>query len=209
MDLPMFRKKFLNPTPVIESDHPQIKMQAQKLTSSRKSEQEKIKSIFYFIRDEIKYIFGVPPGESALKASTILQAKKGFCIQKAILFCSLARSCAIPCGIHFYDIIDHALSDYMSDILKTKKLIRHGIPAVNFNSTWIQYDATLDSKLVKRKKLRPVEFSPDKDCLMHSTTLDGNKHIEYIYDYGLASDVSFPQIRDWMQQRYPHLFNNI
>lgn len=201
-----FAEKFRMPTLLIESEHPQIRDQAHKLTLSQKSDQEKVKAIFYFIRDEIKYIFGVPPSESAVKASSVLQAKRGFCTQKAILFCSLARSCSIPCGIHFYDIIDHDMSDYIADILTTRKLIRHGIPAVRLKNQWIQYDATLNISLVKKKKLKSVEFSPDHNCLMHSTTLNGNKHIEYIHDYGMAPDVTFEQIIGWMKEGYAHLF---
>lgn len=200
-------QKYLIPTPLINSDHPKINAQAQKLTKDSTTDEKKIKSIFYFVRDEIKYIFGVPPNESALKASSILQAKKGFCTQKAILFCSLARSCLIPSAIHFYDIIDHDLSDYIAGILKTRKLVRHGVPAVRLKNSWIQYDVTLDLHLVNKKGLKPVEFSPDKDCLMHSTTLEGSKHIEYVYDYGLTYDVTHKQIMEWMKKAYPHLFD--
>ncbi|MFO7890718.1 MAG: transglutaminase-like domain-containing protein [bacterium] len=200
-------KKYLLPSALIESDHPEIRSQAEKLTYSRETNQEKIKSIFYFVRDEIKYLFGMPPSESAVKASSVLHAKKGFCTQKAILFCSLTRSCSIPSAINFYDIIDHDLSDYIARILKTRKLFRHGVPAVMINDKWIQYDATLDIALVQKKGLRPVEFSPDRDCLMHPTTLDGNKHIEYVHDYGLTHDVSYQQIMHWMKQGYPHLIS--
>lgn len=200
-------QKYLIPTPLINADHPEINAQAQKLTEDSNTDAGKIKSIFYFVRDEIKYIFGIPPNESALKASLILQAKKGFCTQKAILFCSLVRSCTIPSAIHFYDIIDHDLSNYIAGILQTRKLVRHGIPAVRLNNRWIQYDATLDLHLINKKGLRPVEFSPDRDCLMHSTTLKGSKHIEYVHDYGLAHDVTHKQVMEWMKKAYPHLFN--
>lgn len=200
-------KKYLVSTPLIESDHPQIISQARKLTNHTNSNQEKIRSIFYFVRDEIKYNFGIPPNESAVKASMTLKARKGFCTQKAILFCSLARSCSIPSAINFYDIIDHTLSNYIAGILKTKKLIRHGVPAVKLNNTWKQYDATLDIHLIQKKGLKPVEFSADRDCMMHSTTKNGNKHIEYVHDYGLTHDVTYQQIRYWMKKGYPHLFN--
>jgi len=198
--------KYLISTSLIESDHPQIRSQAKKLTSSLRTDQEKIKSIFYFVRDDIKYLFGIPPSEAAVKASSVLSAMKGFCTQKAILFCSLARSCSIPSAINFYDIIDHTLSDYIARILKTKKLIRHGVPAVKLNNDWIQYDATLDIHLVQKKGLKPVEFSADQDCMMHSTTKNGNKHIEYVHNYGLTLDVSYQQIMYWMKEGYPHLF---
>ncbi len=84
-------------------------------------------------------------------------------------------------------------------------LYRHGIVALNFNGKWLQYDATLDIALVNRNNLIPVDFSPQQDCLLHATTRTGSKHIEYIHDYGLYSDISYSEIRSWFEQFYPHL----
>ena len=198
-------ERFLKPTELINSDHPVIQAKAIELTTGLKSTEEKARRLFYFIRDEIRYVFRAGQKAEEYPASQVLKRQRGFCTQKAILFCALARSCGIPAGIHFYDIVDYTLPAEFINLLRTNVLYRHGIVALNFNGKWLQYDATLDIALVNRNNLIPVDFSPQRDCLMPAATRTGNKHIEYIRDYGLYSDISYSEIRSWFEQFYPHL----
>lgn len=197
--------KFLESTQLIDANHPIIIRQSMILTQSVNSPEEKARNIFYFIRDEIRYDFRLKYELAEYKASTILKAGCGFCTQKAILFCALARCCGIPAGIYFYDIIDHSLPDFFVKILRTRTLYHHGIVALHLNGEWHQYDATLDESLSVRKNYEVVEFFPDRDCLLPSRTKSGAKHIEYTTDYGLFADISFEKIMMWMQAGYPHL----
>lgn len=199
-------EKFLSPTPFIESDHPAVVEKAAALTETTLTVDEKARRVFYFVRDAIRYVFKAELREEPYRASEILKAGQGFCTQKAILFCAMARSCGIPAGIHFYDIVDHTLPRYIVDLLKTRSLYHHGVAALYLNGAWRVYDATLDIGLAEEKRIFPVEFHPDRDCLMLQTTPDGRKHIDYVEDYGLAADVSFEELMSWFRSGYPHLF---
>ncbi len=196
---------FLHPTELIDSDHPAIISKANEITGLKREPEDKAKAIFYFVRDYIRYIFRADLDEQKYKASSILKSGKGFCTQKAILFCALARACQIPSGIHFYDIVDYTLNETFVRFLKTRTLYHHGVPVLYLNNTWYQYDATLDIELVKNKGLRPVEFCMGQNCLMHPTTLNGEKHVEYVRDHGMYSDVTFKEIESWLKEGYPHL----
>lgn len=196
---------FLIPTTFIESQHPAIITKAKELTDGPLTAEDKARNIFYFIRDEIRYEFRAKFKADKYLASQILKDSRGFCTQKAILFCALARSCEIPAGLYFYDMLDHSLPDQIVNIMKTRTLYHHGIAALHLNGAWHKYDATLDSRLIKRNNLYPVEFFPDRDCLMSNKTLSGDKHIEYINDYGLYPDVAFKEILTWFKKGYPHL----
>ncbi len=202
---PMPSTKFLEPTQLIDSNHPEIIAQSKHLTQPTDSPAEKARQIFYFIRDEIRYDFRLKYTPAEYQASQILKAGRGFCIQKAILFSALARSCGIPAGIYFYDIIDHTLTDFFAKMLRTRMLYHHGIVALHLNGEWFKFDATLDAPLSNRKDYTMVEFFPDQDCLLPAVTKTGEKHIEYAADYGLFPDVSFENIMMWMQAGYPHL----
>ncbi|MBN2088404.1 transglutaminase domain-containing protein [candidate division KSB1 bacterium] len=197
--------RFLAATQLIDSNHPAITTQSKKITQPNHSPEENARHIFYFIRDEIRYDFRLKYTPAEYHASYILKAGYGFCTQKAILFCALARSCGIPAGICFYDIIDHSLSDFFAKMLRTRTLFHHGIVALYLNGEWCQYDATIDRHLASRKNYTLVEYFPNRDCLLPSITPVGEKHIEYTTDYGLYTDVSFENIMEWMQQGYPHL----
>jgi len=198
-------QRFLIPTKCIESQHPTIIAKAKELTDENVTVEEKARSIFYFIRDKIRYEFRAKFHERAYLASQILHEGKGFCTQKAILFCALARSCGIPAGIYFYDIVDYLLPDSVVAFMNTRILYRHGITALYLNGAWYKYDATLDSTLTRKNSFPPVEFSPDRDCLISKRTSSGRKFIEYIHEHGLYADVSFEQILTWFKQGYPRL----
>ena len=199
-------QRYLQPTRLIDSTHPDVAAKAESLRAGAGSAEETVRHLFYFIRDEVRYAFRVKYREEAFFASNILKKRFGFCTQKAILFCALARSCGIPAGIHFYDIVDHTLSDKFVEVLQTNVLYHHGIAVLHLNGAWRQYDATLDIHLVKSKGLQPVEFAADTDCLMEAETPAGGKHVEYIRDYGMVADVSTEDIKAWFREGYPHLF---
>jgi len=198
--------EFLKPTQFINSNHPTIIEKVNELIRSPDSPPYKARTIFYFIRDQIKYEFKAKFVTEQYIASNILQNGKGFCIQKAILFCALARAAGIPAGIYFYDIVDHTLPRGFVRLMQTNILYHHGITALFLNGTWYRYDATLHLSLVQKNKFIPVEFSPHQDCLMHDHTLTAQKHIEYLEEYGLFADVSFNQIMGWFRKGYPQLF---
>lgn len=198
-------QQYLAPTKLINSLHPEIIQKAGELTVGTISTEEKARRIFYFIRDEVRYVFRAQFEEEKYFASQILKNVRGFCTQKAILFCALARSCGIAAGIYFYDIVDFSLPQNFVNLLKTRTLYRHGIAVLFINGKWIKYDATLDSALTGSNNLHPVEFSPVQDCLMNPKTRTGARHIDYIKDYGLYSDVTFEEIVSWFKQNYPHL----
>jgi len=200
-------EKFLAPTPLIEADHPAIWAKAETLMEGAVGPAEKARCLFDFVRDEVGYVFRAPVREArAFRASEILRVRRGYCTQKAILFCALARSCRIPAGICFYDIVDHTLSERVVRLLRTRTLVHHGVAALHLNGVWRVFDATLDRRLVEQNNLIPVEFDPEQDCLMHPETRDGRKHVEYVEDYGLVADVSFEELMGWFKEGYPHLF---
>ena len=47
--------KYLTPTPIIDCDSPAIQEKTKDLTKGQENVIEKAKSLFYFVRDEIKY----------------------------------------------------------------------------------------------------------------------------------------------------------
>ncbi len=197
--------RFLESTELIDWENEFIKEKASELRAGASNAEEIAERIFYFIRDEIRYAFRVPRESGHFKASTILQTKMGFCTLKAILFCALARNCGIPAGIYFFDIVDYSLPEKFVQLLRTRTMYRHGVPTLLLNGAWRKLDATLDSQLVQKNGVMPVEFSADRDCLMSPKTKDGEKHIDYIVEYGLYADVSYNLIAHWFGLYYSHL----
>lgn len=79
-------------------DHPTIKAKAEQLTTGEVSLLEKLESLFYFVRDDVK--FGFPPKWDDVKASEVLEYGYGYCNTKATLFVALCKSLGISARIH-------------------------------------------------------------------------------------------------------------
>jgi len=79
-------------------DHPSIRTKAEELTINKINRLDKIESLFYFVRDKIK--FGFPKKWDEIKASETLQYRIGYCNTKATLLQALCKAVDIPARIH-------------------------------------------------------------------------------------------------------------
>jgi len=79
-------------------EHPMVQARAKALTQSGASTEEKLKSIFHYLRDEVK--FGFPSRWDSVKASETIEYGIGYCNTKATLFHALCMAVNIPSRIH-------------------------------------------------------------------------------------------------------------
>jgi transglutaminase-like putative cysteine protease len=103
-------REYLKPTPVIDCDSPSIQEKTRDLTKGR--EDIIAKSLFYFVRDNIKYNMHVPKSLSEdFRASNTLSRGEGYCVQKAVLLAALARVAGIPAGLGFVRLRNNLLPE--------------------------------------------------------------------------------------------------
>ena len=73
---------YLQPTPTIDSDSPAIVEFARSAVGDAQTEIEKGVRLYYAVRDGIRYdVYAISYDPGAYKASAVLAAKVGFCIQ--------------------------------------------------------------------------------------------------------------------------------
>lgn len=82
-----------------DCDHPAVREKAYELTRNKITPLDRLESIFYFVRDEIK--FGFPPTWNEVKASETLSYGLGYCNTKISLFLALCQNTGIPARAHF------------------------------------------------------------------------------------------------------------
>ena len=82
----------------VNFSHPLIKEKAEELFKASKTEIEKIKVAFEFVRDEISHSWDIQGNRVTCEASEVLKYKEGICYAKSNLFASLLRSQGIPIG---------------------------------------------------------------------------------------------------------------
>jgi transglutaminase-like putative cysteine protease len=191
--------KYLCCTTMIDSEHYSIRQKAQDLTEDQGNATEKARTLFYFVRDGIKYnpyLFTLLPQQ--LFASVTLEKREGFCVQKAILLAALARAAGIPARLRFANLRNHLaprkLLDELLATIHTDVFLWHAYNELYIHGKWLKVTSAFDIEMCKENRIIPVEFDGKKDAAFHSHTLDGRLHIEYVEDHGHYEDVPLDKI---------------
>jgi len=93
----METEQFLRATAYIDCDAEPVKRKSQEIVQGISAQRDKAVRIFYAVRDGIKYtISGQRTRPEHFRASTILSAGEGYCVQKAILLVAFARQHRFP-----------------------------------------------------------------------------------------------------------------
>lgn len=94
-NLPQYIAAFLKPVPLIQSDHPQIKAQVEKIITPTDTAQQKARKIVNWVYRNIekKPVLSVP------NALEILKIKSGDCNEHSVLTVALLRAAGIPAQI--------------------------------------------------------------------------------------------------------------
>jgi hypothetical protein len=154
-------------------DHPVVQQKAAELTLGKKAALDKIESIFYFVRDGIK--FGFPPKWDEVKASEVMGYGLGYCNTKATLFRALCKAAGIPARVHF-GMIDIRI---MRGILPSfvfpfmPKAGGHSWIEVQLDGEWKPIDSYINDQVLYGKSLERLKET--KEELGYSVSFIGGK----------------------------------
>jgi transglutaminase-like putative cysteine protease len=194
-ELKMEPEKFLEPTFYLDCDEETVKEKALEIVRGILTPRDRAVRIFYAVRDGIKYtIYGKRSLPEHFRASAVLSAGEGYCVQKAILLVALSRAASIPARLRFAAIRSHLTSKEMLEKRGSNLFPYHGYTDLYIEGSWIKAAPTFDLVSCINGGLRPVEFDGRHDALLPPTTLDDRPHIEYVEDRGFFEDVPFDAI---------------
>jgi transglutaminase-like putative cysteine protease len=195
--LKMNLEKFLTPTPYIDFDNPLVRGKSLELVYGATTQRDKAIRIFYAVRDGIRYtIYGKRSLPEHFRASDVLSAREGYCVQKAILLVALARSVSIPARLRFAAIRNHLMPAELLEKRGTNFFPYHGYTDLLLEGSWVKAAPTFDMVCCQNAGLRPVDFDGAHDALLPSFTLDGRRHIEYVEDRGVFDHVPYDEIME-------------
>jgi transglutaminase-like putative cysteine protease len=192
-------RPYLQPTETIECKHPRITALAQKITGGVEDEQEKTRRLFLWVRDRIKYALDNPFWElTHYKATAILDRGQGYCVQKAMVLCTLARASGIPARLIFADIINHMVPKEYLQMAGTNLFVYHCYTDMFLKGEWIQATPAFDRKLSEKMGYPLVEFNGHETAIFAPTDAHGRKFVEYIRDHGPFPDIPLqPMLQAW------------
>ncbi len=196
---------FLAPTRFVDSDHPSIRDQAQRLTEGETDPIHQAIRIHDWVRDEIPYTpYWDYEDISVFRASTCLAEGRGFCQSKSALMAALARASGIPARLGFADVRNHLASPRLLALIKSDLFIWHGYVEVYLDGRWVKATPVFDRALCEKFGVAPLAFDGRSDSLFQAYD-GGRRFMEYVRDRGVHADIPIEDVLKDFHVYYPGL----
>ena len=199
-------RPFLEPTPTIESRHPEIEDFARRSCEGVDDAVDRAVRLYYAVRDGIRYDpYVLELSVEGLRATTTLRVERGWCVAKSILLAAACRSMAIPVRLGFADVRNHLSTARMREHMKTDIFFWHGYVSMHLEDQWVRATPAFNVELCRKFRIRPLEFDGRRDSIFHPFDEDGNRHMEYLERRGEFADVPIDAIADTFREYYQGL----
>jgi len=195
--------KYLQPTSILDFDHPDVKTFVQKTIQGLSDPRQIAVKLFYTVRNSIRYNpYYVDLTVEGMRASTTLEKGFSWCVGKAVLLSATCRAAGIPSQLGFSDVRNHQNPEKLTKILKTDVYFWHGYSLLYLNGRWVKATPAFDLELCKKHGIIPVEFDGENDALFQFYDRHGQPHMEYLNDRGVFDDLPLEQIRETYRNEY-------
>jgi transglutaminase-like putative cysteine protease len=199
--------EYLKPGRFVDSDHPAV-IAFSKEHSKGKVDREKAVSLYYAVRDPIRYNpFQNFTLDDTYRASVCIEQGSGWCVPKAALLAACARAIGIPARVGYADVRNHITTPELTAKMGTDLFVFHGYTELLLGGSWVKATPAFNLSLCTRFRVKPLEFDGMNDSLFHPFDEDNRRHMEYVRDRGSYDDVPADEIRRVFSQTYPKYFN--
>jgi len=196
--------QYLQPTDIIDSDHPEVAGYAQKLAPNPgDAPGDRAVRLYYGVRDPIWYDPYLPFYKPEhYRASRTLKNGRAFCIGKATLLCALGRASGIPARLGFADVRNHLATKQLLEFLGSDLFSYHGFVEFYLDGKWVKATPAFNIELCRRHKVIPLEFDGKSDSIFHAFNREKKMFMEYVDDHGTFADVPVERIVAGWRQAY-------
>ena len=188
-------RKYLEPTPMLDSDHPAVVAFASKAIGDCTDPRERAVRLYYAVRDGIVYDpyypFYLP---EHYRASNVLDKGRGYCVCKAALLCALGRTVGIPSRIGFATVRSHLATTNLIEHLGSDLFVYHGFTEFFLEGKWIKSTPAFNKELCYRHKVAPLEFDGRRDSLFQEYDMENKRYMEYLAYHGTYADIPLDRI---------------
>lgn len=201
-----FRSEYLGNTTFIDGDNPSVVEYTKAVVGDCQSDVEKARALFYAVRDDIRYDpYRIDLKPEAMRASSALERRHGFCITKALLLAATARLEGIPTRLGFADVKNHLNTDRLKALMETDVFAFHGYTELFLNGKWVKATPAFNGSLCERFNVAPLEFDGEHDAMLQQANREGEHYMEYVHDHGLFADLPYDLLIATWNKYYPKL----
>ncbi len=201
--------QYLKSTYFLDFDNPEVAAFADAVCLNAQTPKEKAVALYYAVRDDIRYDpYDLQHSQIAMKASSVLIKKSGYCVAKAVLLAAVGRHQGIPCRLGFADVTNHLSTERLRKMMGTNLFIYHGYTEMYLQGQWVKATPAFNLSLCSRFGVMPLEFDGSCDSIFHAYDAHGRQHMEYVLDHGHFADLPFTRIFAAYTSTYPGFFEH-
>ncbi len=197
--------EYLQATPFVDCDDAAIRAFARKAVGEAHTAKDKAIALYAAVRDSIQYdpyVDFLDP--DVFRASSVLDAGKGFCVGKSAVLAAAARASGIPARPGYADVRNHLTSKRLMEMVGDT-FYWHSYTELNIDDKWVKCTPAFDAALCARANIAPLEFDGAHDSLFQPFDRTGRRHMEYLKDRGAFAEVPFETIISDFKRFYPKL----
>jgi transglutaminase-like putative cysteine protease len=196
----------LAPAEFVDSDHPDVKALAAEAVRGATSTAERLRALYLTVRDGVRYDPYVDfTSAEIFRASSVLQAQRGYCVGKASAFAALCRAVGIPARVRFADVRNHLATENLTKTMGTDLFAWHGYTECFSGTRWVKASPTFNLTLCQKLGVAPLDFDGTTDAVMQAFDERDARFMEYVRDHGAYFDVPVKFLHAEMKRLYPHL----
>ncbi|TAL39770.1 MAG: transglutaminase family protein [Spirochaetes bacterium] len=200
-------KEFLDGTQYLDKDEPAIAAFARETAEGARDDAEKAVRLYYAVRDGVRYNpYALSADPATYRASFVLAQKEGYCVQKCILLAAAARAAGVPARVRFATVKNHLATAHLRELMRTDLFVFHGLTEFFLGGRWVKATPAFNLSMCEKFGVLPLEFDGTADSVFHPFDRAGNRHMEYVHDYGPFADFPFEYMMEEYRKYYPHFF---
>ncbi len=201
-------KQYTQPTYYIDSDHSAIREYADRVTEGITDRVEQVQALFTAVRDDYYYNpYELDLSPIGMKASTVLQKKTAYCIEKAVLLAAILRAKNISTKLHFGNVRNHIAVGKFVELTKSDLMVFHGCAIVWLHNKWIKLTPAFNKELCEKLQVAVLDFDGENDAVFQQFSEDGSKFMVYEHEYGEFDDLPYEMMLEEFGKHYGHLWD--
>jgi transglutaminase-like putative cysteine protease len=196
---------YLLPTPFLDFDSPIIREFVKKYRGEGDINQQAI-NLYYGVRDKISYNpHHINVSLIGLRASGCIASKRGWCVNKAVVYAACCRAIGVPAVLGYADVKNHITTEKLRKSMGSNIFYWHSYAMIYLNNRWVKATPAFNQRLCKKFGIIAAEFNGVDDSIFMPFNQAGDKHMEYLNYRGEYDDLPLTEILATYQDKYPNL----
>lgn len=172
-------------------------------TTAGTEQRRKAVDLYYAVRDGINYeVFGTDLTSTGMLPSSVLHARRGFCLHKSILYAAAVREVGINSTLMCSRVRNHLSSPALHDLVGGEVFL-HWYTRIELDGRWVKATPVFNKLLCRMYRIPPLEFDGTTDSIDHPADSESAGTMEFLDDAREFTSVDPAVIFDVIAREHP------